>query len=363
MKKILFFILSLFCYHELINASTSRKRTHFRGYEDDDSEESEEASVYTGRPSILSRRRTNDQLSNQDINQRLASLSEDIREEKEPSRKQELIQEETFYKTLLRERQNQEKSPSNALKQGFSKGMRGQGCTASEDIPTIAVEAVTHKFFSPLGKVISQKGLTFWEKIFDTLENGATSILELLGLTPTISLKDVVRWQTSCQSLADNYKDLRKSIETSESRTTSMQLRSLLQDDDEESENEKEKSSSKEKALLIDPVWQRKQQGDLILLTSIVFKLKIKKHETSSSNYDLHAAIDRLQSDLTGIIEQIESVLVLRDLIDTTRTQLMISYFAAIDAGLTELGMIIAPDQFDPSPSRRKKNSYLSNDF
>lgn len=351
-KKILLILLSFFLYDSMIQASRPRKRAlRSFGIDDDDDDESF-ASNYLNGNSGIGRKKDNDSMSIADINKRLEILGEQIVIAKgEPDRQKKLTEDEDYYRDLLRKKESQQASFSNATQQGISKALIGRAASDTDTLPTIFAQAITHKFFKPMGDVVTEKGLTFWGKVFDGIEGGVTFVLSLLGFTETITLNDIMRWQINCQSLSDIYKELRKSIETSESRTTSMQLRSLLQDGDEDT------YGPKEEKIIVDLSWEQKRKSDLILLKSMIFKLKIKQYESSKKNYDLHAAIDRLQNDLVGLIDQIESANTLRDLIDATRKDLMISYFSSIDAGLVELGMIIAPDEFNPSRSKKKKTS------
>jgi hypothetical protein len=191
-----------------------------------------------------------------------------------------------------------------------------------------------------------------WEKAFDKIENMTKAFFGFFGLTSTIAARDVTRWRANCESLALAYKELRKGVESSESRSTSLQLRSIMSDDDDEADEEVVTE------VVVDQAWQQKRRGDVIMLNAMATKLEIKRIECSEDDSDTLASLDRLLSEVVGLRAQIMSANNLRDLVDSDRANLMTGYFASIDSALLELGMVIAPEEFDEiAKSRRKKQT------
>lgn len=244
-------------------------------------------------------------------------------------------------------------TPTEAIRQGVSIGLLGRGCSKKDSMHNIFLQSIAEKSTKPLGKVITKRSIAMWEKAFDKIENGVSFIVRFCGFTPTISINDINRWQANCTDLASTYKELRKGIENSESRATSMQLRSMLTESFDTPEE------ATEQKQVIDPAWIQRRKGDLILLNFMLEKLTIRLDESTNNNdWDLEASLQRLISDVEGLTSQLTTANCLQDLIDSTRTQLMISYFSSIDSGLTELGMIIDPENFGQKSSRKKTSGF-----
>ncbi|MBL4588378.1 hypothetical protein JKY79_03470 [Candidatus Babeliales bacterium] len=244
-------------------------------------------------------------------------------------------------------------TPTEAIRQGVSIGLLGRGCSKNDSMHNIVLQSITEQSTKPLGKVIAKRSTVLWEKAFDKIENGIGSIVQFFGFTPTISINDINRWQANCTDLASTYKELRKGIENSESRATSMQLRSMLTESFDTPEE------ATEQKQVVDPAWIQRRKGDLILLNFMLEKLTIRLDESTNNNdWDLEASLQRLICDTDGLISQLTTANCLQDLIDSTRTQLMISYFSSIDSGLNELGMIINPEQSSQKSNRKKASGF-----
>jgi hypothetical protein len=256
------------------------------------------------------------------------------------------------YDAKITEKQNQSKTYTDALTQGISRGLTGRKCSSSQDLPLILTQAMAERFFNPINDVVTEKSTTFWQYFFDGLENKVSATMQFFGFQPTVSDFDVSRWQKKCAEIADNYKELRKGIETSESRSTSMQLRSLLIDVDGEQEKEVKQS-------IADVQWLKKRKGDLIFFRSLLETAKIRLDEVGNER-ELETALFILIAELEGMIEQLEGIACLQDIIDPTRTHLMNSYFLSLDSALGDLESLIAPDKYEKKDIKRKKQGGYS---
>lgn len=262
---------------------------------------------------------------------------------------------QTLQESLDAEICPQAKTVGTAIKQGMSRALLGRGGSMNDAFHLTVAQALAYNMLLPMKRVITRRSETLWEKAFDKIENMTKSFMGFFGLTSTIAARDIIRWQTNCEALAAAYKELRKGVESSESRSTSLQLRSMMSDDDDEADEEVIAEA------VVDKAWEQKRRGDVIMLEAMLAKLQLKRAESSQDDVDVLAALDRLLSEVEGLRDQIMSANNLRDLVDADRANLMTGYFASIDSALLELGMVIAPEEFDEAAkSRRKKTTGYS---
>ncbi len=287
----------------------------------------------------------------------LASLLDKVdKKETRDTRIERLTEEIKILDAQITEKQNQSKTYSDALTQGISRGLTGRKCSSSQDLPLVLTQAMAERFFSPINDVVTEKSTTFWQYFFDGLENKVSATMQFFGFKPTVSDFDVSRWQKKCAEIADNYKELRKGIETSESRSTSMQLRSLLID--VEGEQEKDMTQN-----VTDVLWLKKRKGDLIFFKALLETAKLRLDEVGYEERELETALFILIAELEGIIEQLEGISCLQDIIDPIRTHLMNSYFLSLDSALSDLESLIAPDKYERKDTKRKKQGGYSSGY